>query len=238
MSRQQRVLALLAVSAVLLLAMDRDDLGAAARGITFRTSDGRTVNALLNEASQRPAPAVVLVPMLGRTKDDWQAAGQQLADANITALMIDLPGQVLPGDAKVAAGWSEEIRAALTFLESRPEVRANALGVAGASLGGSLAALAAAADPRVHSLALISPAADYRGIRIESAMRQYGARPALLMASRQDFYAARSARDLANEPPGVRELRWSDLSAHGTALLSREPELVRALVEWFQRTLG
>lgn len=238
MTRWRGAPVLLALSAVLLLAGDREGIDAAARGVTFRTGDGRTVNALLNEASQRPAPAVVLVPMLGRSKDDWQAAGQQLADANITALMIDLPAQSMPGDAKIAAGWSDEIRAALTFLESRPEVRATALGVAGASFGGSLAALAAAADPRVHSLALISPTVDYRGVRIESAMRQYGARPALLIASRQDFYAARSARDLASDPPGIRELRWSDLAAHGTALLSREPDLVRALVEWFQRTLG
>lgn len=231
--------ALPAIVAVLaLLALESGNLRAAARAISFRTADGRTVQALLNEAAQRPAPAVVLVPMLGRPKDDWQAAGQRLADANITALMIDLPGGVLPDDAKVTSGWSEEIRAALSFLETRPEVRAGSLGVAGASLGGNLAVIAAAADPRVRSLAVISPSLDYRGVRIEAAMRQYGGRPALLIAGRQDFYAARSARELASDPPGIRELQWSELSAHGTALLSREPDLVRALVEWFQRTLG
>jgi hypothetical protein len=69
-------------------------------------------------------------------------------------------------------------------------------------------------------------------------MRQYGARPALLVASRQDYYAGRSIRDLAKNAPGPREQQWSDLGAHGTALLAREPDLVRAIVEWFQRTLG
>ena len=69
-------------------------------------------------------------------------------------------------------------------------------------------------------------------------MRQYGARPALLAASLKDPYAARSARTLAHEPPGLRELRWSDEAAHGTELLARDPDLGRALVEWFQRTLG
>jgi len=228
----------LAVCAALLVMVGQSGMRAAARAVSFRAADGRIVNALLNEASQRPAPAVVLVGMLGRPKDDWQVTGQRLADANITALMIDLPGQVLPDDARVASGWSEEIRAALTFLEGRPETRSGALGVVGASFGGSLAALAAAVDPRVHSLVLISPSMDYRGVRIEGPMRQYGARPALLIASRQDYYAARSARELADKPPGVRELQWSDLAAHGTALLSREPDLVRTLVDWFQRTLG
>ncbi len=226
------------VLAVVMVWLGDADLAGAARSVTFRAADGRTVNALLNEASQRPAAAVVLVPMLGRPKEDWQVTGQRLADANITALLIDLPGSVLPEDPKASAGWAEEIRAALAFLESRSEVKGGSIGVAGASLGANLTALAAATDPRVKSIALISPSLDYRGLRIESAMKQYGGRPALLMAGRQDFYAARSARVLAQEPPGIRELQWSELAAHGTALLSREPDLVRSLVEWFQRTLG
>jgi hypothetical protein len=69
-------------------------------------------------------------------------------------------------------------------------------------------------------------------------MRQYGGRPALLMASLKDPYAARSARELAEDPPGLRELRWSQTVAHGTALLGQDADLVRVLVEWFQRTLG
>jgi acetyl esterase/lipase len=158
---------------------------------------------------------------------------QSLADANITALAIDLPGQYGPTDR-----WSADIQAAVAYLVSRPEVRRDAIGVAGASRGANLAALAAAADPRIRSVALVSPSLDYRGVRIEGAMRQYGGRPALLMASLRDPYAARSARELAADPPGLRELRWSETPAHGTALLARDPDLVRQLVEWFQRTLG
>jgi hypothetical protein len=69
-------------------------------------------------------------------------------------------------------------------------------------------------------------------------MRQYGARPALLMASLKDPYAARTVRELTTEAPGPREARWAESRAHGIPLLSREPDLVRALVEWFQRTLA
>jgi hypothetical protein len=49
---------------------------ASGRPVSFRADDGRTVSGLLFEADQRPAPAVVLVPMLGRSKDDWQGVGQ------------------------------------------------------------------------------------------------------------------------------------------------------------------
>lgn len=209
------------------------------RAVSFHAQDGRTINALLFEADQRPAPAVVLVPMLGRSKDDWQAVGQKLSEAGVTALAVDLPAQTLPADPKEAGFWPGDVRSAVAFLASQPEVRAGSIGVAGASLGASIAAQAAAADSRIRALALISPALDYRGVRIESAMRQYGARPALLLASAHDPYAARSARELAGkDAPGPREVRLSGVSAHGTLLLAQDADLVRGLVEWFQRVLG
>jgi dienelactone hydrolase len=214
-------------------------VGAAGRAVSFRAFDGRTINALLFEADARPAPAVVLVPMLGRPKDDWQAVGDRLAAAGISALAIDLPGMGLPGDAASLVAWNTDVRAAVGYLASRPtDVRPGSIGIAGASLGANLAVVAAAADPSVRSLALVSPSVDYRGVRIEQPLRQYGARPALLVASLHDPYAARSVRELADDPPGIRQMRWSDTAAHGTLLLSRDPDVVRSLVEWFQQTLG
>lgn len=210
----------------------------AGRAVTFRAEDGRTISAYIAESDFQPASAVVLVPMLGRPKDDWQAEANRLADANITALAIDLPGNYIPADGAELAGWARDIHAAVAYLASRPDVRPGSIGVAGASLGANLAAVAAADNPMIRAVALVSPSLDYRGLRIEAAMRQLGERPALLIASLSDPYAARSVRTLAEGGPGPREMRWSDTPAHGTVLLSREPELVRSLVEWFQRTLG
>jgi hypothetical protein len=98
--------------------------------------------------------------------------------------------------------------------------------------------VAAAADPGVPSIALVSPSLEYRGVRIAGAMQRYGARQAFFVASVQDPYAARSVRELQKMGGGSREVRWSDVPAHGTALLSRDPDLIRSLVEWFQQTLG
>jgi acetyl esterase/lipase len=208
------------------------------RVVSFRTSDGRTVSGLLVEAADRPAAAVVLVPMLGRPRDDWQVAAQRLAEANITALAIDLPSTTAPGDRPALAGLRNAVTGAVAYLSGRPaDIRPAAIGVGGASFGANLAVLAAAADPAIRSLALVSPALDYQGVRIDSAWAQYGARPALLMASVHDPYAARSVRVLARDTASVREVRWSTVTAHGTLLLSRDADLVRALVEWFQRTL-
>jgi dienelactone hydrolase len=225
------------VSAVLLVSQP-PTLNAAGRAVMLRTSDGRAIAGLMIEAPNRPAPAVVLVPMLGRGKDDWQAVAQRLAEANISALAIDLPSTTASDPAELA-GWHSAVDAAVVYLATSPaEVNAAAIGVAGASLGANLAVVAAAANPAVRSLALVSPSLDYRGVRIESPLANYGPRPALLIASQQDPYAARSIRTLAQDAPGPRQLRWSATPAHGTMLLARDPDLVRSLVEWFQLTLA
>jgi pyridoxine 5-phosphate synthase len=216
------------------------------RTIAIRLPDGRSVDALHSDAAQRPAAAVVLVPMLGRGKEDWQPLIDRLVEANLTTLAIDLPGVAAPADSKELASWHTAVVGAVDYLFTRSDVRGSAIGAVGASLGANLAAVAAAADDRIRSLALVSPSTDYRGVRIEGAMKEYADRPALLLASLRDPYAARSVRELAagapggperGAPTGLRETIWSEVPAHGTVLLARQPELIRSVVDWFQRTL-
>jgi hypothetical protein len=47
----------------------------------------------------------------------------------------------------------------------------------------------------------------------------------------------RSMRELAALGGGLRETRTLDNAGHGTTMLSRDPDLGRSLVDWFQRTL-
>ena len=114
------------------------------------------------------------------------------------------------------------------------------LGIAGASLGASLAVMAAAADPAVRSLVLLSPGGEYRGVRCEASMRKFAERggAAMLVASTGDPYAARTARQFAAMGSGPRDLRIIEGSnAHGTRLLDAGTELLTALVDWFRRSL-
>jgi dienelactone hydrolase len=229
----------LAIIGLALMTLAQPHPEAAGQVVAFRLADGRMLSGLWMEAQNRPAPAVVLVPMLGRSHDEWQATAQRLSDVNINALAIDLPGTALPASPAELSRWHQAVRAAVAYLVSQPaDVRAAAIGLLGASLGANLALVDAAEDMGVASLALVSPSLDYRGVRIDSLMANYGSRPALLIASVHDPYAARSVRALAQDTSGAREVRWSNVPAHGTVLLSRDPELATAIVEWFQRTLG
>jgi pimeloyl-ACP methyl ester carboxylesterase len=209
--------------------------------VTFQTPDGFTIAATMLEG-RRPAPAIVLVHMLGRSRRDWEPAAEKLADEGFTTLAIDLRGH---GESSPAGGADEraklasmvaDVRTAKRFLETRSDVLPGRIGLAGASLGASLVALTAGDDPSIRSIALLSPSLDYRGLRIDAAMRKYGKRRALLLASREDPYAWRSMRELAKDAP-AREMILFDRAGHGTAMLAQDDSLTRTLVDWFRRTL-
>jgi hypothetical protein len=44
-------------------------------------------------------------------------------------------------------------------------------------------------------------------------------------------------KELASGGGGVRDVRTLENAGHGTSMLSRDPGLARALVDWFLRTL-
>jgi alpha-beta hydrolase superfamily lysophospholipase len=181
---------------------------------------------------------VILVHMLTRTREDWHAVASRLSDAGFAALTFDLRGHGGSGGSpEDVAKMVLDLRAARAFLADRSDVQAGAIGVGGASVGASVAALMAADEPAVRSRVRVSPGLEYRGLRIETAMKKYGDRPALLLVGANDPYSHRSVKQLTTLGSGIRESRVLEASGHGTTLFTRAPDLVGTLVDWFQRTL-
>jgi pimeloyl-ACP methyl ester carboxylesterase len=215
----------------------------AAQRVAFRSDDGVQLAGTWYEPSPRPGPAVVMVHMLNRSRREWEGAAQRFASEGIGALAFDLRGHGEAGGRSTASGEPDyapmvlDVKAARRHLAQRSDVQQGRVGLVGASIGANLAVLEAAADPTIASLALLSPSADYRGLRIEAAIKKLGTRPVLLIASDDDPYALRSARELQKAGGGPRELLVVKGAGHGTAMLTRDPDLVRALVDWFRRTL-
>jgi dienelactone hydrolase len=236
----------LAGTAALLLAtmaglLDPAPLHSYSQRISLRAEDGTTLAATWHEPSSRPAPAVILVHMLGRSRRDWDEFGSRLAAAGIGALAIDLRGHgdSAQGPAAEGSGYSvmvQDLAAAKRFLVTRSDVVPSRIGILGASIGANLAVLEGAADPTIASLALLSPSLDYRGLRIEAAAKKYANRPMLLVSSDDDAYARRSVADL-QKTGTPREVLQLSGAGHGTNMLRRSPELEYSLVDWFRRTL-
>jgi len=220
----------------LLLAADRA-LGAG-QPVQLRAADGVTIAATVYPADGS-ASAVVLVHMFTRTRDDWRAFAERLQATGMTALAIDLRGHGASGGAATPTpAMALDVQAGIDFLAAQAGVRG--IAVVGASLGASAAILAAADSPLVRGVALLSPSTDYRGVRIDAALRKYGGRPMLLIASTDDPLAARTVRGLVTATPPVpaREQRLSLVAAHGTQILDRDPDVATALVDWLRRTVS
>jgi alpha-beta hydrolase superfamily lysophospholipase len=216
---------------------------AATQRVSIRAEDGVSLAATWYEPGAHPAPAVILVHMLHRSRRDWDGLASRLASEGIGALAIDLRGHgesgtgPTSGDESEYAAMVRDVSAARRYLASRSDVQQTRVGIVGASLGANLAVIEAAGDPTVVSLALLSPSLDYRGLRIDAAVKKYGARPMLLVSGSDDAYATRSAHDLQKAGGGTREVIVLDQAGHGTAMLARDEDLTRRLVDWFRRTL-
>jgi alpha-beta hydrolase superfamily lysophospholipase len=243
---ERRFIVLLSAAALAVLTIAPATRAASTQRVALRTDDGATLAAMWYEPSARPAPAVILVHMLHRSRRDWDSFAHRLAGEGIGVLAVDLRGHgesqrySMPEPAAESgyAPMALDVRAGRRYLASRTDVIQSRIGVAGASIGANLAVIAAAADSSLVSLALLSPSLDYRGLRIEQAVKKIGNRPILLVAGSDDAYAARSARELQKAGGGgAREVVILDHAGHGTTMLSRDENLAGRLVDWFRRTL-
>jgi len=226
------------VGVLCVLLMRAPILVASGRAVSFTSADGTPLAGLLYEAAHRPAPGVILVHMLGKSKEEWAHLADRLQDAGATVLAIDLRGHgSAGGSAAVLPPMVADVRAAIDWLNGRPGVRAAGLAVVGASLGANLAALASADAPQVRAIALLSPSLDYRGLRLDAGViKKIGGRAIWLAASTSDPYSLRTIRELAAAGATV-EQHLGTARGHGTQILVGDPDLARALVDWLARTL-
>ena len=224
---------------ILVVLLTAANARASGRPVTISSSDGVTIAGEFFEASSRPAPAVLLVHMLSKTRAEWRDLPERIREAGISALAIDLRGHgQSSGSAQDLQAMVKDVRAAAQWLATRPNVRGDSIAIVGASLGASLALLASVEVPEVRAIAVLSPSLDYRGLRTDTALiKRLGRRSIWLAASAEDPLALRTIRDIAAEPSGPREQHVSSAVAHGTALLDRDNDVARVLVDWLRRSL-
>lgn len=188
-------------------------------------------------APDRPAPGVLLLHMVGRTRGDWTRLARRLQAEEYAVLAIDLRGHGESGGKQDYPAMMKDVAAAYTWLRQQEAVAPDAVVLIGASIGANLALNFAAEEPSVRGLVLLSPGLDYRGIQTEAAMQRYGARPVLIVASEEDGYAASSSRTLDARALGPHQLKMYKGIGHGTDMLSASADVEDLIVQWLADAL-
>ncbi len=196
------------------------------------TEDGVHLKGTYYQPAAVNAPGVALLHMLGRKRGDWDAFARQLQDAGYGVITIDLRGHGESGGRRDWAKMPLDAAIATKFIRSREEIDPDRIVLMGASIGANIAINAAAKDPDIAGVALLSPGLDYRGVKTEEAVKQYGARPLFIAASSEDDYAAQSARKLDSLAQGPHQLLILDNQGHGTQMLGKDNGLEKAILQW------
>ncbi len=198
------------------------------------TEDGVRIKGTYYRPAAANAPGIVLLHMLGRHREDWDAFARTLQDAGYAVLAIDLRGH---GESEGQREWSKmtkDAAIAVDFVRSRSETDPDRIALIGASIGANLAINYAAEDPEIRGVALLSPGLDYRGVTTPEAVKAYGKRPLFLAASSEDRYAYGSAQELGRLATGPVQLLLLDGQGHGTQMLGKDNGLEEALLNWLR----
>lgn len=134
------------------------DVGLAPEDVTITAEDGTRLAGWL--LARPGAPALILLHGYPAEKADLLPLAAAL-HPRFTVLLVDLRSFGASGGRVTTLGHRErrDLRRVLDFLEERGH---GPVGVFGFSLGGAVAILAAAEDPRIRAVAAWSPFADLR----------------------------------------------------------------------------
>ena len=153
--------------------------------------------ALYWEPPRRMSPAVLLLPAEGGKKEDWLPLATRLRKEGYGVLALDWSRHE-PADREA---WLADVYAGFAFLRAQKKVDAASIGLVGAERGASVALDFAAREPLARLVVLGSPGLnDFDAVR--DSLRDYGARPLLLLAVEEHTAAADAARRLAAAAQG------------------------------------
>lgn len=186
-----------------------------AEDVTVHTPEGLTFTGTLTvpKARRGRVPAVVTITGSGAEDRDerisivdgyrpfWQVA-DTLARRGIATLRLDdrgVNGSSAGPAGATSADYANDIRAALAYLRTRPEIDGARLGLVGHSEGGMIAPMVAATDPALKGIVLMAGPA-YTGRRILAFQLRNG------VANAPGLTAAERATALAQSEAGIDSL--------------------------------
>lgn len=204
--------------------------------VSFTTEDGIKISA--NYWPSKSDKGVVLLHMLGRTKETWGGFPAEVNNADFQVLAIDMRGHGGSGGGDfrnfTTKEWADalkDIKAAKEFLVKNG-ADANGVYLIGGSIGANLALNYAAQDNSIKKIVLLSPGLDYRGILTLPSMNEYkGA--VFLASSSEDVQSFDGTKQLYGAAKGSKEIREYENAGHGTNMLGKN-NLNAEIISWME----
>jgi uncharacterized protein len=133
-----------------------------AEHVRFSSLDGTPLAGWFIPAGEGPAPAVILLHGYGRSRAELLPHADYLHRAGYHVLMMDFRGRGESGGGAVTLGAKEplDVRGAVSYALTRPEVDPQRIALQGVSLGASSGILAMADEPHVAAIVAESPFTD------------------------------------------------------------------------------
>lgn len=218
--------------------------------VTFTTEDGVRLVGSVRWSATRGAPAVVLVHQLSSSRQEWAPVVAALSEPpGLTTLALDLRGHgESTSGPSGALDWqrfeqsdyeamAKDVAAAVAYLRADPGTRPNRVVVVGSSIGSTAALLAAAADPTIAAVALLSPGRAYRGVDAITPASRLGQRPLLAIAASGEQPSTLAGQDMARVAASGRFVSAHG-SAHGVAQLAEDPAAMRELLAFLREPVA
>jgi len=206
--------------------------------IAIEAADGLTLRGTFYPASSPGQnPGLLLLHMNGGRRQDWNDVVPELANSGFAVLTLDMRGHGQSGGSKDWNQAADDLQRAWRYLSEHEEVDSERTAIIGASIGANMALVTGVNEPSIKGVALLSPGLNYLEVMTNDAIVDYGNRPALIVASEEDSYAAESSRTLKQLAPGPADLVLYNGAGHGTRMFSAEPELLNVLTSWLSQHL-
>lgn len=226
------------------------------RTVRLHTTDDVTITGTYYPVQRNPAPAVLLIHSVARTRTTWDNFAKLLQQSGMAALAIDLRGhgestRKLTADGSVTIDYHNfaandfpemllDIEAAVDWLQVQPEIDRNRIALVGESLGANLVLRYGAINEDVAAFVVFSPGINYRNVRTDDVILQVGRRPLHIFVSQFDSFAFESCKRLVEiqKESGIdaatNELTICTGNLHGANMLLGVRNLPQIVVNWLK----
>ena len=216
------------------------------KSVEFSTRDGVTLKGNLYQASTG-RPLVILLHMLGKTRQDWAPLVSVLQRANFSVLTLDWRGhgestnqngQRINFKTFTDSDWAklpDDLNLVIFKVKQMPEFKNAKLALVGASIGANTAAIIGARDKSVKAMVLLSPGDNYKSL-VPSFYINKNDPATFIVACDDDSYSAQSCRNLARIKDGTK-LEIYPSGGHGTDIFNTHNSLIEEISQWLKQEL-